>query len=336
MADADDHILEVRDLVTSFGRRPGSWERAGNRRVRAVDGVSFAIRRGETLGLVGESGSGKSTVARTILRLVKATGGSVSFHGEDLLRMTGSRLRTARAKISMIFQDPYASLDPGMRVEDIVAEPWRIHGGSVRHAEQRRRARTLLDRVGISERHLRSFPAELSGGQRQRVAIARALALEPEIVICDEPVSALDVSIQAQILNLLRDLQRDLGLSYLFISHDLAVVRYVADRVMVMYSGRIVESGTEEQIYTKATHPYTQSLLAAVPGSGAGLRSTAEARDDSRETHAGCRYYSACWKSQPLCSDSEPELVDRFSHGHPSRCHFADTNPRPDVAASAG
>jgi oligopeptide transport system ATP-binding protein len=258
------HLLEVEDLCKHFPVRSGALLERTVDHVRAVDGVSFHVDEGETLGLVGESGSGKSTTGYTILQLLRATSGSVRFEGHELTRLRGRRLRRLRRDLQIVFQDPYSSLDPRMTVGDIVGEPLRVHRLGSRR-ERRDRVRELLDVVGFDPRYTNRYPHEFSGGQRQRIGIARALALNPKLIVCDEPVSALDVSIQAQILNLLKDLQRDLGLAYLFIAHDLAVVRSLSDRIAVMRQGRIVEQGTAAQVYEQPQHEYTRALLAAVP-----------------------------------------------------------------------
>jgi oligopeptide/dipeptide ABC transporter ATP-binding protein len=295
--------------------------------VQAVDGISFTIRKGETLGLVGESGSGKSTTARLLLRLLDPTSGRIELEGEDITTVKGSRLRRVRQEMQMIFQDPYASLDPRMTVRDIVGEPlvvwnrWR-NGGPTRVAE-------LLERVGLNPDHANRFPHEFSGGQRQRIGIARALALQPKLILCDEPVSALDVSVRAQILNLLANLQREFDLTYLFISHDLSVVRQVADRVAVMYLGRIVEIADRDELYRRPVHPYTQALVSAAPIPdpvkerqrkhivlGGDIPSPAD-------PPSGCRFRTRCFKAQEICAKEDPELIDR-GHGHPSACHFAE------------
>jgi oligopeptide transport system ATP-binding protein len=257
-------LLEVTELRKWFPVRRGLGRRGPADHVKAVDDVSFSISEGETLGLVGESGSGKSTTGYTILQLLKPTGGSVRFEGTELTTLKGAPLRRMRRQMQIIFQDPYSSLDPRLTVEKIVSDPLDVHGVGDR-ASRRLRVRELLELVGFDPAHAHRYPHEFSGGQRQRIGIARALALEPKLLICDEPVSALDVSIQAQILNLLNDLQRDLGLTYLFIAHDLAVVRAVSDRIAVMRRGKIVELGDADDVYRDPQDPYTQALLAAVP-----------------------------------------------------------------------
>jgi oligopeptide/dipeptide ABC transporter ATP-binding protein len=320
-------LVRATDLVKEFPITSGVFIQRQVAAVHAVDGISFSIRKGETLGLVGESGSGKSTTARLLLRLLDLTSGQIELEGEDITTASGARLRNVRQKMQMIFQDPYASLDPRMTVRDIVGEPlviwnrWK-NGGSVRVAE-------LLERVGLNPDHANRFPHEFSGGQRQRIGIARALALQPKLIICDEPVSALDVSVRAQILNLLANVQREFDLTYLFISHDLSVVRQVADRLAVMYLGKIVEIGDRDELYGRPVHPYTQALIAAVP--------IPEPVKERQRKHivlggdipspvnppSGCRFRTRCFKAQEICAKEEPALVDR-GHGHPSACHFAE------------
>jgi oligopeptide/dipeptide ABC transporter ATP-binding protein len=320
-------LVRVTDMVKHFPITSGVFVQRQVAAVRAVDGISFSICKGETLGLVGESGSGKSTTARLLLRLLDLTSGRVELEGEDITAVSGPRLRDVRQKMQMIFQDPYASLDPRMTVRDIAGEPlviwnrWK-NGGPARVAE-------LLERVGLNPDHANRFPHEFSGGQRQRIGIARALALQPELIVCDEPVSALDVSVRAQILNLLANLQRDFDLTYLFISHDLSVVRQVADRLAVMYLGKIVEMGDRDELYQRPVHPYTQALISAVPIPG-------PAKERQRKhivlggdipspvnPPSGCRFRTRCFKAQEICADDEPALIDR-GHGHPSACHFAE------------
>ncbi len=259
-------LLDVRNLHTHFPVKAGVLQRTVGH-VRAVDGVSFSIDRAETLGLVGESGCGKTTVGRTILRLLPATSGEVAFEGENVFKASGPRLKSLRRRMQIIFQDPAGSLNPRMRIASIIGEPLIVHG-IVEHSDRdklRHRVEELLVRCGMPRHAADRYPHEFSGGQRQRIGIARALALEPKFIVCDEPTSALDVSIQAQILNLLTDLQRDFGLSYLFISHDMAVIQHVCKRIAVMYKGKIVETGTRDEILNRPQHPYTQSLLSAVP-----------------------------------------------------------------------
>ncbi len=257
-------LLEVTDLVKHFPVKRGLLVDREVDRVRAVDGVSFAVRRGETLGLVGESGSGKSTLCRTVLQLVKPTSGSVRYEGQEIAGLSRRRMRPLRRELQMVFQDPYASLNPRKRVGQIVAEPLRLQG-IAKGAELRRRVQELLERVGLSPEHYDRFPHEFSGGQRQRIGIARALAPRPKLIVADEPVSALDVSIRAQIVNLLADLQRELDLTYVFVAHDIGIVRHVSDRIAVMHEGRIVEEGGADEVCDRPRDPYTKTLLAAVP-----------------------------------------------------------------------
>jgi len=257
-------LVEIKGLKTHFPIRAGVLQRPIGW-VRAVDGVSFTINEGETVGLVGESGCGKSTLGRTILRLIEPTAGEIWFDGSDITRLDGADTKPFRRKAQMIFQDPYGSLNPRMTVGTIIAEPLRIHKLCANKSAERDRVAELLRSVGLSPEHARRYPHEFSGGQRQRIGIARALAVEPKFIVCDEPVSALDVSVQAQIINLLQELQEKLKLTYLFIAHDLAVVEHISDRVLVMYYGKLVEEASAEEIYTHAVHPYTQALLSAVP-----------------------------------------------------------------------
>jgi oligopeptide transport system ATP-binding protein len=258
------NLLEVKELKTYFPVRAGVLQRVVGW-VKAVDGVSFAVREGETVGLVGESGCGKTTLGRTIVRLIEPTAGEIWFEGQNITNLNGPALKTFRRKAQMIFQDPYGSLNPRMTVGDIVGEALRVHRLCENKNEERERVAELLCAVGLDPDHARRYPHEFSGGQRQRIGIARALAVEPKFIVCDEPVSALDVSVQAQIINLLSELQEKFKLTYLFIAHDLAVVEHVSDRVLVMYYGKIVEEATAEEIYTKPAHPYTKALLSAVP-----------------------------------------------------------------------
>jgi peptide/nickel transport system ATP-binding protein/oligopeptide transport system ATP-binding protein len=317
-------VLQVQDLKVHFPIKEGVRRKTiGN--VYAVDGVSFEVAHAETLGLVGESGCGKSTTARAIIRLVNPTDGKVTFLGRDITELTRKELRPVRKDIQIVFQDPYASLNPRMTVREIVAEPLRIHGvydggGDERVAE-------LLRLVQLSPEHGNRFPHEFSGGQRQRIGVARALALNPRMLLLDEPVSALDVSIQAQVINLLMEIQEDLELSYLFIAHDLSVVRHISHRLGVMYLGHIMEMGTRDEIFENPTHPYTQALLSAVPipePRGRKERERIVLRGDvpnPADPPSGCVFRTRCWKAQEICAVEVPPLVEQF--GHLVACHFA-------------
>ncbi|WP_189224586.1 ABC transporter ATP-binding protein [Saccharothrix coeruleofusca] len=324
-------VLEVRDLVKHFPVTRGVLFKRTIGRVRAVDGVSFTLGAGETLGVVGESGCGKSTLAQVLMRLEPPTSGEAYFEGRPMFPMRGAELRELRRNMQIVLQDPYTSLNPRMTVGDIVGEPFEIHPEVAPRGSRAGRVRELLDVVGLNPEHINRYPHQFSGGQRQRIGIARALALRPKVIVCDEPVSALDVSIQAQVMNLLGELQSEFGLAYVFIAHDLSVVRHLSDRVAVMYLGKIVEIGTEEQIYEHPTHPYTQALLSAVPVADPALRGQ---RDVIRLTGdvpspidppSGCRFRTRCWKAQDVCATEEPALVERgLPFDHPSACHFAE------------
>ncbi len=329
---ATDPVLEADGLVTHYTGRGGAV-------VRAVDGVDLSLSRRETLGLVGESGCGKSTLARTLLRLVDPTAGRVLFQARDITTASGRALRPVRSALSLVFQDPYASLNPRMTVGEILAQPLRIAGRY--GAGGQRRVAELLDLVHLEPASVRRLPAEFSGGQRQRIGIARALALSPEVLVLDEPVSSLDVSIQAQVVDLLDRPQRELGLAYLFIAHDLALVRQLSDRVAVMYLGRVVETGTREQVYSRPAHPYTQSLLSAVPVPDPALRDerrrilvTGDVPDPTVPP-SGCSFRTRCWKARSACAETQPQLVVRAGSDHPTACLSADSGAPSNAAPDA-
>jgi oligopeptide/dipeptide ABC transporter ATP-binding protein len=319
---AGEALLDVRALRKDFIAGKGAL--APKTRIRAVDDVSFSIGRGETLGLVGESGCGKTTTGRLILRLLEATAGSVFFRGRDVLTLRGQEIRALRRDMQIIFQDPFGALNPRMTAGELIMEPLVIHGVGDGVARERR-LRRLLDMVGLATYQAGRFPHEFSGGQRQRICIARALALEPAFVVCDEAVSALDVSVQAQILNLLQDLRNELGLTYLFISHDLGVVRHISDRVAVMYLGRMVESGAKQAIFDRPLHPYTQALLGSVPSSSKGRKSFFTIPGDvpsAANPPSGCHFHTRCPIAQAICREKAPPPLP-LGPDHTVACHFA-------------
>jgi oligopeptide/dipeptide ABC transporter ATP-binding protein len=323
---SSEPLVQVRGLIKHFPITSGILFQRNVGAVQAVDGVSFDVRRGETLGIVGETGCGKSTTARLIMRLLDSTAGELHFDGQDITHLKGARLKAIRREMQMIFQDPYSSLNPRKTVGSIIGQPYVIHGIDLSKAERKRSVGELMETVGLNPEHYNRYPHEFSGGQRQRIGVARALALKPKLLIADEPVSALDVSIQAQVLNLLRDMQRQLGLTVVFIAHDLSVVRHMCDRVAVMYLGRIVEIGGADQLYSSPRHPYTGALLSAVPVPDPSAR-----RDERRllsgdvpspaNPPSACRFHTRCPKAQERCSLEDPELED-MDTGTRAACHF--------------
>ena len=321
-----DVLLEVRDLVKHFP--VGTGLRRSTLSVKAVDGVSFALRRGETLGLVGESGCGKTTTGRCVLLLERPTSGQIVFEGTELTTLPEKKLRAMRKRMQVIFQDPYSSLNPRMTVGQILAEPLKVHGLIADRKARAARVQELLGQVGLLPQHARRYPHQMSGGQRQRVGIARALAMEPTLIVCDEPVSALDVSIQAQIVNLLEDLQKRLGLTYLFIAHDLSVVRHISDRVVVMYLGKIVEVADRRSLYEEPLHPYTRALLSAVPIPDPKLEARRERTvlrgevPSALKPPSGCVFHPRCPIAIERCSAEIPPLRE-IRPGHCAACHLA-------------
>jgi oligopeptide transport system ATP-binding protein len=322
-------LLEARDVRKLFPVRAGVLRRTVAH-VHAVDGVDLQVRRGETVGLVGESGCGKSTLGRTLLRLIEPTSGSIHFEGRDVTALSRRGLKGARRDMQIIFQDSVGSLDPRMRVRDLVGEGLAIHG--VPRNDRAHRVAEVLERVGLGAETMRRYPHQFSGGQRQRIGIARALVLRPKLVVADEPVSALDVSIQSQVLNLLVELKQAFGLTYLFVAHDLAVVGYISDRIAVMYLGKIVEYATAADLFARPLHPYTQALLSAIPVPEPGRKTTRIVlRGDVPspvDPPSGCRFRTRCPLAQPVCAEVEPPL-DPYGDGHLAACHFAGTLIRP-------
>jgi len=353
VSDAED-LLQVEDVVKHFPVRGGAVRDRATGQVRAVDGVSFSLKVGETLGLVGESGCGKSTLARLVTALHPVTSGHIQFKGKEITTLSRRQMRPLRRSVQMVFQDPYGSLNPRRRVGSILTDPFSVHG-SLSRGEAKRQVQELMARVGLSPEHYNRFPSEFSGGQRQRIGIARALALRPDLIVCDEPVSALDVSIQAQIINLLEDLQDEFMLTYIFIAHDLSVVRHVSDRIAVMYLGKLVETGPVEEIYSRSRHPYSASLLSAVPVAEKAFRSVRKQRviltgdvPSPVRPPSGCRFHPRCPKAQAICAEEEPVLEQKQGDGpgHLTACHFPVTAgealalasredpPSPDAAPS--
>ena len=335
--DDSDVVLEVTDVKKYFPLTQGIVFQRTIGHVKAVDGVSFKLRTGETLGVVGESGCGKTTLGRMLLGLEKPTEGSIKLLGREMTGIKAGELRRMRRDIQIVLQDPYSSLDPRMTVGDIVGEPWDIHPDALQGTERRKAVQEMIEVVGLNPDHINRYPHQFSGGQRQRIGIARALTLRPKVLVCDEPVSALDVSVQAQVVNLFERLQDEFGLAYVFIAHDLSVVRHISDRVMVMYLGKAVELGDEDGIYGKPTHPYTQALLSAVPVPDPRLKGR---RDhivlqgdvpSPANPPSGCRFRTRCWKAEDVCATEEPLLQIREGSNHPSACHFA--KPRDVIGA---
>ena len=329
-AASGENLLEVSELRKHFPIRQGVLQRQTGA-VKAVDGISIGVRKGETLGLVGESGCGKSTAGRTLLRLLEPTSGSIRFEGKDVTKVEGAELLRLRREMQMIFQDPYGSLNPRHSVGGIISAPFEIQGvtpeGGVKKTVQR-----LMERVGLNPEHYNRYPHEFSGGQRQRIGVARAIALRPQVIVCDEPVSALDVSIQAQVINLLEDIQADTGVAYVFIAHDLSVVRHISDRIAVMYLGKIMELTDSETLYRSPRHPYTKALLSAVPLPSPALRGSRERirlvgdLPSPANPPSGCVFRTRCWKAQEKCATDVPPLVE-LSPGQQVACHF----PEPEV-----
>ncbi len=337
-----DVVLEVTNVKKHFPLTQGIVFQRTFGHVKAVDGVSFTLRKGETLGVVGESGCGKTTLGRLLMGLETPTEGSIKLLGREMAGVGAKELRRMRRDIQIVLQDPYSSLDPRMTVGDIIGEPFDIHPDGLEGRDRQKTIRELIEVVGLNPDHINRFPHQFSGGQRQRIGIARSLTLRPKVLVCDEPVSALDVSVQAQVVNLFEQLQDEFGLSYVFIAHDLSVVRHISDRVMVMYLGKAVEIGNEDEIYGGPTHPYTQALLSAVPVPDPRLKGK---RDhivlqgdvpSPANPPSGCRFRTRCWKAEDICASEEPLLQIRDKSGHPSACHFAAPRDVLDVASAEG
>jgi len=323
---AEQALLELKDVKKYFPVKAGVLKRTVGY-VKAVDGINFSIKKGETLGLVGESGCGKSTTGRTILRLLEATEGEIYFEGENILDYDRNKMRSLRRQMQIIFQDPYASLNPRMTVANIIGEPLKIHKLVNSKKERDERVAELLNKVGLQREHMKRYPHEFSGGQRQRIGVARALALNPKLIICDEPVSALDVSIQAQVINLMEELQEEFNLTYLFIAHDLSVVKHISDRIAVMYLGKIVELADKRELFQNTLHPYTRSLLSAIPVADPTYekeRIILEGDVPSPvDPPSGCRFHPRCPEAIDICSEVEPEFKE-YEEGHWAACHVTD------------
>ncbi len=330
-ANGGDPLVEVRDLVKHFPLTKGILFNRHVGEVRAVDGISFDVMRGETLGLVGESGCGKSTTARLLLRLIDPTSGSVKIDGREIANIKGAELKAVRREMQMIFQDPYSSLNPRKTVGTIIGDPFLIHGMNKGEGNRKKAVQELMDLVGLNPEHYNRYPHEFSGGQRQRIGVARALALRPKLIVADEPVSALDVSIQAQILNLLRELQRELGLTLIFIAHDLSVVRHMCDRVAVMYLGHIVEMADSDQLYGHPRMPYTGALMSAVPVADPRLAASKKRQvlvgdvPSPANPPKACPFHTRCWKAQEICRTETP-LLEPKEGGNLAACHFPLTD----------
>jgi peptide/nickel transport system ATP-binding protein/oligopeptide transport system ATP-binding protein len=342
MSNTTTPLIEARGLTKHFPITHGILIQRQIGAVKAVDDVSFAVERGETLGIVGETGCGKSTTARLLVRLLEPTAGSVLFEGEDISGRSGDRLKALRRELQMIFQDPYSSLNPRKTVGSIIAEPYAIHDMYTGSGERKTQVQELMDRVGLNPEHYNRYPHEFSGGQRQRIGVARAIALEPKVLIADEPVSALDVSIQAQVLNLLKRLQREMGLTLIFISHDLSVVRHMCNRVAVMYLGKVVELASSDELYSFPRHPYTGALLSAVPvpNPSGGKRERALLSGDvpsPANPPSACRFHTRCPKAQEVCRTDEPplEIKDPAHPGTLAACHFPLTREEVDAQLPA-